>query len=230
MQQPEGFIRDKDKVCLLNRAVYGLKQSSRVWHTKVEEVLSNAGYKKSVYEPCIFINVNDKCFVIIALYVDDFLIFYNDENERERIGQILADNFKVKNLGEVKQFLGLNIRLDRENHTVKVDQNHFVNELITKFGLENAKPASTPMEACLKLDKEKCSDDSLPYQCLIGSLIYLATNSRPDIAFAVNYLSQHNNCYSSVHFNHAKRILRYLKGTQDYGLIYKKNRQIGNWM
>lgn len=104
MYQPEGFIdsNNKEKVCLLKRAIYGLKQSSRVWNKKVENVLEKLGFKKSNYEACIYFKVLDKSIIIIALYVDDFLIFSNDEKDCLKLKDQLMKCFKIKDLGKAK--------------------------------------------------------------------------------------------------------------------------------
>lgn len=222
MYQPEGFVYDNNKVCLLKKAIYGLKQASRVWNKKVESILLKAGYKQSKFESCVYIKCVDKCIMFVAVYVDDFLIFSNDENEKCNLKKLLSDNFKVKDLGKAKRCLGLNITNDCENGIVKIDQKHYIDELVSKFGLNESKSVTTPIEAGLKLDRADKCDVSIPYQCLIGSLMFLAVNTRPDIAYAVSYLSQFNTCYADVHYKHAKRVLKYLKGTSDYGLVFRK--------
>lgn len=223
MYQPEGFNFDKSKVCLLKKALYGLKQASRVWNKKVEKVLLKAGYNRSEFESCVYFKCVNGCIVFIAVYVDDFLIFTNNENEKCNVKRILVNNFKLKDLGSVKRCVELNIHTNHATGDLTIDQSHYITELIHKFGLSEAKIASTPIEAGLKLDKgEKC-DVSIPYQCLIGSLMYLAVNTRPDIAYTVSYLSQFNTCYTDVHFKHAKRVLRYLKGTLNLALTFKKD-------
>lgn len=101
MQQPEGFINEgnEDKVCLLKRALYGLKQSARVWHEKVEKVLFNLAFEQSAHESCVYYKIDGDIIVIIALYVDDFLLISNNDSERARIKEELLKEFKIKDLG-----------------------------------------------------------------------------------------------------------------------------------
>lgn len=221
MTQPEGYNQN-NKVCLLNKAIYGLKQASRMWNLKVEQVLTGLGYEKSKYESCVYIKRIESTIVIVALYVDDFLLFYNNSKEIVKLKSVLSENFKLKDLGEVRKCLGLNININKSKQELRVNQKHYILYLLEKFGMLDVKPISTPIEPRLKLEKGDHCDENIPYRCLIGSLMFLAVNSRPDIAFSVSYLSQFNTCYTNIHFQHAKRILRYLKGTIDQSLIFKK--------
>lgn len=224
MTQPEGYITDenKNKVCLLNKAIYGLKQSSRMWNKTAEDTLISLGYVKSKYESCVYIRKMHETIIIIALYVDDFLIFSNNDTEKRKLKKALAQNFKIKDLGQVKNCLGLNFEINESINELKINQKHYILKLLEKFGMLEAKVAITPIEANLKLEKGSNCDENIPFRCLIGSLMFLAVNTRPDIAFAVSFFSQYNNCYTNVHFKHAKRILRYLKGTIDKNLTFTK--------
>lgn len=100
-----------------------------MWNKTVERILLNSGYKKSMYEPCIFVKCNDDFIMLIALYVDDFLIFYNNDNERGKIVKILSDNFKVRDMGSVNRCLGLNINISKEKTEISVHQKHYILEL-----------------------------------------------------------------------------------------------------
>lgn len=218
---------NKKKVIVkLNKAIYGLKQSSRSWYERVEQCLCELGFKKSKLEPCIFTKINGTVRIIIALYVDDFFVFSSRNNkvETENVISVLSSNFKIKNLGQVQQCLGMRVRIDKESNVVTLDQEQYVEQLLEKFNMSNCKVASTPMECKLDIDKAETCDDSIPYQQLIGSLMYLSVLTRPDISYAVSFLSQFNKCHTNVHWNYAKRILRYLKKTKHYCLKYVKEK------
>lgn len=225
MEQPEGFIKKENegKVLKLNRAIYGLKQSSRVWYKKVEEVLTNLGYKTSNFEPCVFIKNDNDSLTIIALYVDDFFIFSNDHIESENLKKELSNNFQLKDLGQAKQILGMNICIDKVKNVITLDQTEYIDTLLLKFNMVDCKTVETPMEKNLNLNKNKETSFSVPYQQLIGSLMYLSVMTRPDISYSVSYLSQFNNCFNNEHWQHAKRLLKYLKKTKDHCLVYKRN-------
>src|SRR5436190_19055105 len=162
MQQPEGFVSkgNETKVCLLKKALYGLKQSSRVWHQKVESELNKLGYCKSKHDPCIFTKMSNKSFNAVALHVDDFLLFSNDVNEKAALKKHLKSRFSIKDLGEAKCCLGLNI--ERSQGQIKINQQPFVTELLKKFNMQDSKPVSTPMETNFKLKNEINSNENRP--------------------------------------------------------------------
>ena len=107
-------------------------------------------------------------------------------------------------------------------NVITVDQEQYIKQLIKKFDMSDCNMVETPLECKLNLEKSDVCEDKLPYQRLIGSLMYLAVLTRPDIAYSVSYLSQFNNSYSHVHWNYAKRVLKYLLKTKDYCLRYSK--------
>lgn len=225
MQPPECLLdaQTNNKVLKLNRAIYGLKQSSRAWYKKVDDCLVNIGYKRSRLEPCLYTkNIGDKK-TIVTLYVDDFFVFSNDDVECNNLKKVLASKFKIKDLGQVKNCLGMTVNIDKVNEVVTLSQENYINQLLNRFNMAECNVADTPLEPKLNinLDNKDCQD--LPYQQLIGGLMYLAVLTRPDIAFSVSFLSQFNNCYCNETWAYAKRILKYLKKTKHFGLKYSKS-------
>lgn len=226
MKKPIMFERNNNngndkKVLKLKRAIYGLKQSSRAWYQRVNDYLIHLGYKKSDYEPCLFTKFKDNVKIIIALFVDDFFVFSNCTKATEQLVQELSNKFKIKNLGQVKQCLGVRVRVTENEITL--DQEQYVENLLKRFNMSHCKTAETPMEINLRLEKSENVCNMYPYQQLIGGLMYLAVLTRPDIAYSVSYLSQFNNSYNETHWKHAKRVLRYLKNTKNYGLVFRKD-------
>ena len=223
MMIPEGFVnKSNTKVLKLKRAIYGLKQSSLVWYERVKDCLCKLGFKNSKVEPCLFIKVNNNIKIIVTVYVDDFLIFSNSVQDTEKLKNALSSEFKLKDLGSVKRYLGMRINIDKNSNTITVDQQQYIEQLLSKFGMSDCKSIDTPIECKLNIEKsEKCVTD-IPYQRLIGSLMYLAVLTRPDIAYTISYLSQFNNCYNDNHYNYAKRVLKYLQKTKKYCLKYSK--------
>ncbi|KAJ8709420.1 hypothetical protein PYW07_009246 [Mythimna separata] len=219
MEQPTGFaIEGQNKVCLLKKSLYGLKQASRAWNEKVHKVLVNNGYTQLKTEKCVFYKDN----IIIALYVDDFFIFSSNEHQKKMLYELLNSKFNIKLLGPVTQALGMKVDRNREHGTLKLSQSEYVKNLLTKFGMDDCRKVATPMEVNFNPPKAEVIDPKLPYQELIGSLMYLAVSTRPDIAFVCSKLSQYNTCYNEVHWLAAKRVLRYLSGTTDYGLNFRR--------
>lgn len=225
MIQPEGFVihGNENKVYKLNKAVYGLKQASRAWYQKVKDVLIGMKYVQCVHERCIFLKNIGKSIIVIALYVDDFFIFYNDMKLANELKSSLKIHFKVKDLGAIAYILGIKIERDRTKGFIKLSQESYINQILERFGMIDCKPVKTPLETKFKLvDAGKCNADRVPFQELIGSLMYLSVTTRPDISFAVSFLSQYNNCYTIEHWEAAKRVLRYLQGTKAICLILSK--------
>jgi hypothetical protein len=217
MQLPETFEcgSAKNKVILLHKALYGPKQASRTSNKAVHDTLVQLGLKQLDYEPCVYFKREKDDLLIIALYVDDFLVMYNSEKMSVNLKRELMIKFKMEDLGDVKLCLGIRIQRDKLKSTYALDQTHYIKELVNKFNVENGNSIRT-IEVNLDLPRNYSNElPNVPYQSLKGSLMYsyVAVCTRPDVAYAVNYLSQFNTCYSMAHWNCAKRVLRYLKST-----------------
>lgn len=211
------------KVLKLKKAIYGLKQASRAWNKKVDDCLITNGYKRSKIEPCMYIKDINKCKTIVTVYVDDFFIFSNDKIETENLKQILSHKFSIKDLGEVRQCLGMNVIFNKDKGYITLSQETYIDQLLSKFNLSDCKTVDTPMEVKLHINKGQVGVNShVPYQQLIGSLMYLSVLTRPDISYSISFLSQFNNCHTKEHWEYAKRVLKYLKRTKCYGIKYCK--------
>lgn len=213
-----------DKVCLLKKSLYGLKQSGLQWYRKLDEVLRKIGMRRLESDPCVYRIVIDGVTLIIAVYVDDILIMSESEGWIRRIKKKLQENFKMVDMGKLHNFLKIEFHHDEKKGEIHMKQTRYIQELIKKFKMTDCKTASTPMEPKLQLRlPEKVNESEmakLPYRQLIGSLMYLSTSTRPDISFAISYLSQFNHNYSKEHWLAAKRVLRYLKATPHHGLAF----------
>ena len=136
----------------------------------------------------------------------------------------------MKDLGPLNFCLGIEFLEEKEKGEIKLCQRKYIKEVLRRFNMEHCKPVSTPMNISEKLSKSMCPKndeerkevEKLPYQNLIESLMYLAVSTRPDISHAVSALSQYNTNYGMQHWVAAKRVLRYLKGTGNKGLIFRK--------
>lgn len=223
MEQPLGFDDGTGRHCLLKRSIYGLKQAGRQWNLKLDSTLKDLGYKNCKTDPCIYMSGNLE--LIMAIYVDDFLIFYKDEKKLSELKGLLSSRFRMKDMGLCKGCIG--IRINQTGETIELDQSTYIGEILKRFGMDTAKPIKNPSDTSVKLTKSMTSDDTedleiIPYQQAIGCLIFLMQGTRPDIAFAVNDASRYNNCFNSAHWKAVKRILRYLVFTKDFKLIYSK--------
>lgn len=224
MKQPVGFEeKGKDYVCLLKKSIYGLKQAPRAWNHKLNTELIQLGFRRSINEPCVYTRSKGKKVIILAVYVDDMLIFWNNAEELQSVKRDLMSKFEMKDLGKAHLILGMNISQDDTG--IKINQEKYVDKILKVFGMADCKVASTPLvfgEMLHNPGPEHKPDPRIPYQNLIGSLMYLSVCTRPDIAHSVNILSQFNSCYTEQHWTAAKRVLRYLKGTKSLGLKYSR--------
>ena len=214
-------FRRGNKVCLLKKALYGLRQAGRNWHLRLTETLKKMGAIQSDSDPCLFRIDSGEDLTLIIFYVDDILVASKSEDVVRRIKRALSSEFEVKDLGKAKYCLG--VEFCQSGQQISMSQRGYILELLERFGMSNCKPVATPIDAGSKLKKSETSSsevDKLPYRELIGALTYLSTTTRPDISFAISSLGQFNNCYGTEHWTAAKRVLRYLKGTLDVGLVF----------
>lgn len=218
-QQPEGYNDGSGRVCKLRKAVYGLKQAGRVWNLKLDCELKKGGWIRSKCDPCIYYRNN----TIIAIYVDDFLIFFSDDNELENIIQSLNSKFHMKSIGMATRCIGIDIK--QEENCVELNQSAYIRQILERFHMKNCKAVTTPMDINQKLTAAMVNDENsitgkVPYQEAVGSLLYLAGRTRPDISFALSEVSRFNSNHSEPHWKAVKRIFRYLTGTIDLVLRY----------
>ena len=174
--------------CKLKKSIYGLKQASRQWFAKFSSTLIQLGFIQSKADYSLFTRRHGDIFMILLVYVDDVLIACNDKAEVDRFKVMLDDKFKLKDLGDLKYFLGLEVA--RSDKGIALCQRKYTLELLNDAGLLGCKYDKTPIKHNLKLSKfegEELKDPS-HYRRLVGRLLYL-TITRPDITFAVHKLS-----------------------------------------
>lgn len=223
VEQPKGFEKqgEEHKVYLLKKALYGLKQAPRAWYSKIDAHLLSLGFVKSLSEATLYVKHKDNDILILSLYVDDLLVTGNNTRLIDKFKQEMMQVFEMTDLGVMTYFLGMEIK-QRKNE-VFICQRKYAMEILKKFQMEGCKAVSTPMNQKEKLCQADGADkvDEGYYRSLIGCLMYL-TASRPDILFAVSLLSRFMHWASEMHLAAAKRILRYIKGTTDYGVKFEK--------
>jgi hypothetical protein len=220
VRQPPGYEIDKnrDKVYKLRKDLYGLKQTSRVWYSRIDEYLISVGFSRSPSEPTLYTKVNYRGkILIVCLYVDD-LIFTGDLSVDD-FKNAMKTEFEMTDLGLMKYFLG--IEVDQSDDGIFICQTNYANEVLKRFRMLNFKPTATPIATDIKLSKydEGSYVDPTLYKRLVGSLMYLTT-TRPDIMFAVSLISRFMETPKSTHWKVGKRILRYVAGTIDFGIRY----------
>src|SRR6266852_9072531 len=147
MEQPEGFV-DPDhlnKVCLLNKAIYGLKQASRAWNQQFHGVLLDLGFSRTHSDAGVYHRQDDGGTAIIILYVDDITILCDSLVNINKIKSALSNHYEMTDLGEIDSYLGVNIKCDQSERRLKIDQSQYVLEIINHFGLSDANPVCTPL-------------------------------------------------------------------------------------
>lgn len=218
-------LQKGNKVCLLKKALYGLRQAGRCWNSKIDEVLIKFGARKSTADPCIYFKGEGENIILISIYVDDILAASRSKERIAELGQYLSRMFEIKDLGTVNHCLG--IEFDLNKNGIKMSQTGYIRDILERFGMSDSKPVSTPLDPGVKLQKSKSEpsseESSFPYRELVGALMYLAVCTRPDISYTASYLSQFNSCYDLTHWTAAKRVLRYLQGSRDVGLYFHKS-------
>lgn len=220
MKPPPGFISKGDnRVCRLNKSLYGLKQASRQWFSKFSSTLLLHGFTQSKSDYSLFTKSTGSSFMALLVYVDDIVLASNDQQTiREFIG-FLNTHFKLKDLGPLKFFLGLEIA--RSTAGISVCQRKFALDILSDTGHLASKPALFPMDSNAKFSASDGDliDDPKSYRRLIGRLLYL-TITRPDLTFAVHTLSQFMQAPRKPHLDAAFRILRYIKAAPGQGLFF----------
>ena len=225
MKIPQGLNvpNAKNKVCKLLKALYGLKQSSRCWSRKIKSVLNKYNFKCCNADNSIFVGVIDGVIVYIAIFVDDGLIIAKFQAVIVKVLNIIKEHFEVTTC-DPKLFVGVQIERDRENKIMFLHQSDYANKIIERFNLCDAKDTYTPSErGTILRPAEKHEGEKFPYRELVGSLMFLSIVSRPDISHSVNVVSRFLDCNGKSHWDAAKRILRYIKATLSYGIMYRGN-------
>ena len=226
MDQPERFVDKKfpQKVCLLKRSLYGLKQSLRQWNKRFDDFVRAQGYTWSVYDQCVYFKVNSEgVYVYLLLYVDDILIASVDKVQVDRLKKVLNSEFEMKDLGDAKKILGTEIHRNRETSELWVSQEGYLWKVLSNFDMDQAKEVSTPMGAHFKLrsgtDKELKEQadymEKISYQSAVGSIMYAMVGTRLDLAYSVGLISRLMTKPLKEHWQAVKWVLRYIKGTVD---------------
>nr|KYP52897.1 Retrovirus-related Pol polyprotein from transposon TNT 1-94 [Cajanus cajan] len=222
VEQPQGFVKEgeEDKVYLLKKALYGLKQAPRSWYSRIDDHLLNLGFVKSLAESTLYVKHNRANILIISLYVDDLLVTGSDTRLVEKLKKQMMEVFEMTDLGLMTFFLGMEIK--QGEHEVFICQNKYAKEILKKFKLDECKEMSTPMNQKEKLSKEDGTEkiDQAYFRSMIRCLMYL-TATHPDILNVVSILSRFMHCPSEMHLKAAKRVIRYVKGTCNFGIKYK---------
>lgn len=194
MKQPPGFeVKGKEnQVCLLKRSLYGLKQAAKRWNDAINETLITFGFKRSLSDSCLYFKrFNNGDWCILLVYVDDILVVATKENIVKIVEHDISSTFEIRNMGEVKYYL--KIQITSKNGIYSINQQKYINQIVKEFGLEDAKISKIPLESGyekLQNENQVYLPSNQKYQQLIGALLYVSLNTRPDIAASVAILAR----------------------------------------
>ena len=229
IEQPEGFVKYSETgeklVWKLNRSLYGLKQSGRNWNHMLHTFLTSKGFSQLASDPCVYTRQRNGKTTIVLIWVDDLIIASDSTSSLNEVKEDLSSKFKMKDLGKLAWFLGINFSFS--GNTITMDQTKYIEKILNRFQMEGCKPRPTPSELGVnKLTAESSEElaDKKLYQEIVGSLIYVMTSTRPDLSFIVTKLSQYMSNPTNTHLSMAKHVLRYLKGTIENKLTFKKSK------
>ncbi|KAL0641354.1 hypothetical protein Bca4012_102580 [Brassica carinata] len=223
MHPPPGLehLVKPGNVLRLKKAIYGLKQSPRAWYRKLSTTLNGRGFRKSELDHTLFTLTGPSGIIVILVYVDDLIITGSDKAGIQATKEFLKSVFDIKDLGEMKYFLGIEICRSKEG--LFMSQRKYTMDMLKETDVLGGKIAKTPLEEGYKVlregevEEKQLFDDAKLYRKMVGKLIYL-TITRPDICFAVNQVSQHMQAPKVHHWKMVDRILRYLSGTPGQGV------------
>ena len=222
MQLPPGMqVSHPNQVCQLQRSLYGLKQASRQWFHRLSSFLLTHGFTQASTDHSLFLCFNDNSFTALLVYVDDIVLTGNDIMAINRITIFMDQTFKIKDLGTLKFFLGMEVA--RSQQGIHLCQRKYVLDILSDSGMLACHPTSKPMDCTTHLQAgigdPLSAEDSPSYRRLVGRLIYL-TNTRPNISYAVQQLSQFMANPTTDHSKAASRVLRYLKSSPGCGIFF----------
>jgi len=225
MEQPDGYVdlTYPGEVFRALQALYGLEQAPKMWNAKLEDLLKSRGFDNIDWDACLFLLMDDGEIIIVLVYVEDLLLVASSLAAIYNIQDALHKRFEMKDLGEAKVILGLEIRGAKALGTLTLAQGKYAAQVLKKFGMAKCNPIGTPLEVGPQLVKANEGDDALPYREAVGSLTYLMVGTRPDLAFAIEKLGRIVLCYGKEHWAAIKRVLRYVKCSMDKGLVFDKN-------
>ena len=192
----------------------------------MDNFLKSSGYEQCNADPCLYVKQVRDGLLMIALYVDDMLTASNNKKLLRQQKEVLQERFCMKDLGEAHYCLGIEIERDRNNKRMLLHQTRYLTTLLEKYRMQDCNAITTPQKIGSRLmPNDRDCIDKQRYQALIGDLTYAVTATRPDIAQALNSASQSSSNPGSEHWKSVKRILRYIKGTVDWGIVFDGNKE-----
>jgi hypothetical protein len=217
--------KGRDLVLKLLKFLYGLKQAPKTFYEKLRDGLLQRGFKQSIHDPCLFMKHELMCFI----YGDDTIIAGPDAARIQDEIKVLGfsqykeqQKFELRDEGEVDDFLGIRITKQAAGAFL-LTQTGLIYKVLVADGLQDCNLCTTPA-ATTPVGAETAGDPfskSWEYASIFGMLMYLAANTRPDIAYAVHQAALHTPVHRESHARAIKRVIPYLKGKKDKGIFFK---------
>jgi hypothetical protein len=237
IQPPKNVIRPpglEDHVWLLHRSLYGLRQAPRCWNKKIHAFLVSLGCRRLESDWGTYVLGEGEDQILIAIYVDDLLILGLNLLRIQAVKTSLSTNFEMVDFGEATDILGIEITRDRPAGLITLTQSAYATDIVTKFNQHLAKSKTTPLECrtrlsladCPSTPEEEAEMSHCPYREAVGSLMYLMTCTRPDLAASVGFLSRYLSNPGPRHWEAAKRVLQYVNCTRDHGITYRRDASV----
>ena len=218
MRMPPGSEK-YGRVLRLRKALYGLRRSPLLWQKDLTKSLQELGFHPVPQEPCVMI----KGSVFVFFFVDDIIWAYREADKKIAKEAIigLKSKYQMSEMGEPKWFLGIHILRDRRRKTMWLTQDAYIDKVAHRFEIKlDGKMPDTPMssEELLRSEVQATKQSIEKYQQKVGSILFAATSTRPDVAFAVSRLARHNLNPSQVHHEAANRVIQYLHNTRSLAI------------
>lgn len=227
--QPPGFVDEEhpDKVLILQKTLYGLKQAPRAWNAKLDESLVSLGFRRSVTEGAVYTRGRGDARLIVGVYVDDLIITGAKVGEISKFKEQMRSLFSMSDLELLTYYLGMEVNQSSEG--VTMSQSAYATKILEKARMQGCNSSQVPMENRLKLSKESKGEDidATQLRSIVGSLRYLL-NTRPDLSYSVGYVSRFMEKPTTEHWAAVKHILRYIAGTLNVGVKFKREQGQGS--
>ncbi len=233
MQHPPGYKDGTGAVVHLHKALYGLKQGRRAWNQTMNSFIVDLRFRRINADVCVYVKETTTGLIFIGVHLDDMLASADNNDLMNTSEASLRKHVEITNLRSPRLLLGIEISHNRAARMLMLSQSQYIQAVLDHFGIGDCNPVSTPLDPNVKLVKVPENADlskmkKVPYQALIGLLMYMALGTRPDIKYAVQALSQFNVHPGPTHWTATKCVLYYLKGTQSFGITYTGKGELCN--
>ena len=220
VEPPAGLDKPLNKACRLKKALYGLRHSPLYWFMTIKPILEGMGFRSLESDICLF--KHDELGILLVLYVDDLLIAALNNGLIDWVRDRLLEIFELKELGEVKRFLGFDVVRDRKNYKIFISQESYLRSFLDKKNMTDCSSTATPWPSKFELptEWEPIAGQQKAYIKDTGSLNWMSTGTRPDIAYTASRLAEANNGPSLAHLDLLKHLCRYLNGSVSRGLEF----------